>query len=247
MNLLHRATLAALLLTAPAAAQSIPQHQLPKAWKCGGDTEVRPVQSAKAWLTWLKKNPGTQNWRIAACNFARDFHGTERLPRAQQLDMARLSRAAGGLSSAADYREYATMLASAHEMSAVHMIVSEGMVKDALSPSDPEVRQLLQMSARGRIEEKQLIAQLEASNEPRHFAIRADWHLANGAPAKALDLYAKALDVDAAKQSQILTRMGIAQYQLGQADAAAASFAKVKGGDTQEDVATFWRIFIARK
>ncbi len=202
-------------------------------------------------LLMVKNDPSTFNW-LGAGQSIRDYGN---FTAQESLDLGRLLMRSGGFKNEKKYvsREYVEYIQSADPRrlpAEVVKVAEAGIAAGVLSSSDVFVKDAL-TQARGRLPADQaslptLERDARAANASAVTAMAAgDAFLSYGNAAKAADLFRIALGKPGVDTPRILTRLGIAQSDLGQYAEAQATFAKVEG--QRKPLAQLWSIYAASK
>jgi len=190
--------------------------------------------------------PTPENWR-AALGVYRDLAGQSG---AAELDIGRLMRAAGVLSSERDYYEYAQAANRAGLPGEVKSVVEEGLSRNVFQASATDARAML-TSAQGQIgEDRASLARLRtqalAAAEGRVARRTGDALYGYGQYAEAAELYRAALQKGGEDAGMVNVRLGTALAMAGQRAEAEAAFRAVTAGDRLE-LARFWLLWLSTR
>lgn len=198
----------------------------------------------------VESQPNALNW-LGAGQLVREFGN---FSKEESLDLGRLFLRTGALDNDPKYteREFIEYIQAAdpRRLPGETVKVGElGLSKGALKASDPFVTDALSQ-ARGRIAaDKASLAALEkdgrASPTGKSAVATADAYLSYGEDAKAEEMYQIALQKGGIDTDRALTRLGIAQVDLGKYADAKATFAKVTG--VRAPLAKLWSVYASSK
>lgn len=190
--------------------------------------------------------PTKDNWALAIA-VVRDM---AQFQNQEQLDLMRLMERTGSWSEARDYFEY-IQAADPRRLPAEAMkVIDLGISSGKLQSSDVSVADARSIAS-GRIAaDKASLVGLErdarAANSSAATAMAGgDAFLSYGDAAKAEALYEIALTKPGADTPRLLTRLGIAQADLGKTAEAQATFAKVTG--VRAPIAALWSAYAKSK
>jgi tetratricopeptide (TPR) repeat protein len=188
--------------------------------------------------------PTPENWRTALGVF-RDLAGESG---GADLDIGRLMRAAGVLTSERDYFVYAQAANRAGLPGEVKAVVEEGLGRNVFQASAADARAML-TSASGQIgEDRASLARLRtqalAAAEGRIARRTGDALYGYGQYAEAAELYRAALQKGGEDPGLVNVRLGSALAMAGQRTEAEAAFRAVTSGDRVE-LARFWLLWLS--
>jgi hypothetical protein len=190
--------------------------------------------------------PTNENWALTVA-VVRDLN---KFQSQEQIDLLRLMERTRSFSETRDYVEYIQAADPRRLPGEVLKIVNLGLASGKLSTTDPFVTDAKTTSS-GRIAaDKASLVGLE--REARAGAANAatvmaagDAFLSYDDAAKAEALYLIAKDKPGVDMARVMTRLGIAQTDLGKYAEAQASFAKVDGARAQ--IAQLWSAYAKGK
>ncbi|NOU04056.1 MAG: hypothetical protein HOO94_10460 [Novosphingobium sp.] len=190
--------------------------------------------------------PTTQNWALAIA-VLRD---TARYPSQETVDLLRLMDRTNSYMEGRDYVEFIQAADPRRAPGEVLKVVNAGLNSGKLSAKDVFVTEAKTIAS-GRIATDK--ASLPAAERDARAGsatatvvmAAADAYLSYDNPAKAAELYQLALGKPGVDLPRALTRLGIAQTDLGQIAAAQATFAKVEG--PRKAMAQLWSAYAASK
>lgn len=190
--------------------------------------------------------PTKDNWALAIA-VIRDM---SQFQNQEQLDLMRLMERTGSWSEARDYFEYIQAADPRRLPAEALKIVDLGIASGKLQTSDISVSDARTVAS-GRIAaDKASLVGLErdaraASASAATAMAGGDAFLSYGQAAKAEELYQLALAKPGADTPRLLTRLGIAQTDLGKTAEAQATFAKVTG--LRAPIAALWSAYAKSK
>ncbi|WP_379921326.1 hypothetical protein [Erythrobacter sp. R86502] len=192
---------------------------------------------------WVSENPTPENWRDAV-NLTRnlnDYDGPV------LLDLLRLGKKVGTLKDRNDYIFYIEAADTRRLPMEVKSVIEDATATGTIARgSDTWVDEQLKIANGLIAEDRAALPALERdANAPaaklRTVLAAGDTFLSYGEYAKAANFYERALTMADVDRGLALTRLGIAQIGLGQADAARETLAKVDG--TRAPVAMLWSAY----
>ncbi len=195
--------------------------------------------------TLLNAYPNPTNWRDALLIYRESTQVDGPLG----LDISRLMRVTGGLTSEADFVGFALELNRGGLPGEVKAVLDEGVSRNVLRASSTNVSELL-ASANGRIAEDRAglartRTQALAAANGRAARTTADAYFGYGQYAEAAELYRAALQKGGEDANLVNTRLGAALALAGQRAEAEAALRAVTG--PRADLAQYWLIWLARR
>ena len=190
--------------------------------------------------------PTQENWSLAIA-VVRD---SSKFQNQENIDLLRLMLRTNSWSEARDYFEYIQAADPRRLPGESLKVVNLGIASGKLQASDPSVADAKSIAA-GRItaDKASLVGLERDARAPAATAATAmaagDAFLSYDDPAKAAELYAIALTKPGVDTPRVLTRLGIAQVDLGKFADAEATFAKVTGARTP--IAQLWSAYAKSK
>lgn len=190
--------------------------------------------------------PTKDNWALAIA-VVRDM---SQFQNQEQLDLMRLMDRTNSWSEARDYFEYIQAADPRRLPGEALKIVDLGIASGKLSTSDVSVSDARTMASSRVAADKASLAGLDrdarAANATAATAMASgDGWLSYGEAAKAEAMYQIALSKPGADAPRLLTRLGIAQADLGKSAEAQATFAKVTG--VRAPIAALWSAYAKSK
>lgn len=243
-----------------AAASQLAQQDLAAAKASGGkpgEESIRSAlqaaydakQSAQAYslaADLVQYYPTAQSWNSSLL-VVRSLAG---LPSQDNLDLMRLMSRTGAMSQRGDYLEYVENADPRRFPAEALKVLDAGVSAGKIPGSDPFVTEARQI-ANGRLSaDRASLPSLERdARSGSATAVTAsaagDAFLSYDQPAKAEELYKIALTKSGVDKNRVLTRLGIAQTDLGKVAEAQQSFAQVQG--PRQPIAKLWSIYAANK
>lgn len=209
--------------------------------------KAKLAPEAVSFSTKLVENyPTKDNWALAIA-VVRDM---SQFQNQEQLDLMRLMERTSSWSEARDYFEYIQAADPRRLPAEALKIIDLGIASGKLQTSDISVSDARTVAS-GRIAaDKASLVGLErdaraASASAATAMAGGDAFLSYGQVAKAEELYQLALAKPGADTPRLLTRLGIAQTDLGKTAEAQATFAKVTG--LRAPIAALWSAYAKSK
>lgn len=190
--------------------------------------------------------PTTQNWGLAIA-VLRDL---ARYPSQDMIDLLRLMDRTKSYMEARDYIEYIQAADARRSPGEVMKIINAGLASGKLTASDVTVNEAKTIASGRLAMDKASLAGLErdarAGGATAAIVMAAaDAYLSYDQSAKAAELYQIALSKPGVDTARALTRLGIAQVDMGQTAAAVATFAKIDGA--RKPMAALWTAYANSK
>lgn len=192
---------------------------------------------------WVVDYPSPTNWRDAV-NIARNLNN---YAAPEMLDLLRLSLRVDGLQSKQEYIDYVEAADPRRLPKEVKQVIDLGYSNGRVSRDDMYLADSLK-TANARISSDQAeLPALERDASAANAALRTviaagDAFLSYGQYAKAETFYTKALGMPGVDTNTALTRLGIAQTELGKYDQARETFSKVSGA--RAPIAKLWTAYV---
>ena len=188
--------------------------------------------------------PSPKNWREVLFTYGLQRESAVKLDPAQQLDVFRLMRQTNALADQYDFEEYGNLAYNRGLPTESQSVIKAGLASGKIASGSRISTGLITDSATAIKTEGSLSgleAKAKAGKDGKLAQQTADAYLGEGNNAKAIELYTLALTKGGVKDDEVNLHMGIAQFRLGQATEAAASFDKVQG-QPLAGIASFWKI-----
>lgn len=192
---------------------------------------------------WVAAYPSPKNWSDSI-NIYRSLNTVDD---ATTLDLLRLSRAAGALSSEADYDRYAyAALMKGYPGEALN-VLNEGIKTGTVDPNKtPFKEELAQAKQKSAGEEAGLDAAAKAAlggATAKAATAAGDLHYGYGQYAKAAEIYQAALKKPGADASLINLHLGMALARSGDKAGATAALNAVTG--PRAEIAKYWLAYVS--
>lgn len=197
-------------------------------------------------LGWINDYPSAGNWRDAV-NITRNL--TE-FDASEMLDLLRLGYRLDTLQDKQEYIDYIEAADPRRLPKEVETIIKNGYATGRVSKDDIYVADSLRVASgriatdRAELPALERDARAESANV-RTVVAAGDAFLSYGQYAKAEEFYQKAVSMPGADTALVLTRLGIAQSELGKTEEASETFTKVQGA--RQAIARLWAAYIAGK
>ncbi len=228
-----------------AAGQSVDEAWYRRGLAVGFNNQVKP-EVFEFVNRWVAAYPSTGNWRDAV-NITRQLN--EYNPQ-ELLDVLRLGFKLDTLQEKVEYIDYVEAADPRRLPKEVQDVIQQGYSSGRVSRDDIYLADSLS-TASGRIRsDRAELPALERDASASSAGIRTvlaagDAFLNYGEHAKAETFYAKALSMPGVDRAQTLTRLGIAQTNLGKFAEAKDSFAQVQG--PRAEIARLWTTYIGQQ
>lgn len=209
--------------------------------------KARLVEYANSFSTQLVgAYPSTENWALTV-SVVRDLG---KFQQQEQIDLLRLMERTRSYSEARDYVEYVQSADPRRLPGEALKIINAGIASGKLDPKDPFVTDAKTMATARVPADKASLVGLErdarAANATAATVMAGgDAFLSYDDSGKAADLYQIAVGKPGVDLPRALTRLGIAQTDLGRFAEAQATFAKVDG--VRKPIAALWSAYAASK
>jgi len=189
--------------------------------------------------------PTPENWR-SALGVYRDLAGES----GAELDIGRLMRAAGMLTSERDYYVYAEAANRAGLPGEVKSVLDEGVSRNVFHTAASQANQLLTAATAQVGEDRASLARLRtqslAGPEGRVARRTGDAFYGYGQYAEAAELYRAALQKGGEDAGLVNLRLGAALAMAGRRAEAEAAFRAVTAGDRAE-LARLWLLWLSTR
>ncbi|MBS0483579.1 MAG: hypothetical protein JSR96_15845 [Proteobacteria bacterium] len=190
--------------------------------------------------------PTTQNWALSIA-VLRDL---ARYPAQDMVDLLRLMDRTNSYLESRDYVEYVQAADPRRSPGEALKVLNKGLASGKLNTSDVFVTEAKNIATGRLAQDKASLPGLErdaraAGATPVVVMAAADAFLSYDQPAKAAELFQLALTKPGVDTARALTRLGIAQTDMGQIAAAQATFAKIEG--PRKPMAALWSAYASTK
>ncbi len=231
---------------ARALALPDPKNQLDKNRIYSRAIDIASVMNSPDAVVWARNYakfaPGPDSWNTAISLLRRQAKYDDQT----NLDLMRLMRRTDSLKDAGDYAEYVTNADARSLPGEVAAVLEEGMAKGVVNTSDVFFKEALSTAKNTISEDRNGLSGAERSAQSsatgRVALATGDAYLAYDEPAKAASLYQLALDKGQIDRDRALTRLGIAQADLGNYVDARAAFSQVQGN--RKPLADMWLLWV---
>ena len=234
------ATLAKALQLSAAAGQRAPEDLYKRALAMAYD--AKSPLAVELGRQWIAAYPGPDSWRNAIAIYRnisqQDVEGT--------LNLLRLMRAAGALTSSADYSLYATAAAEQSNFNEAQAVIDEGLANKRIDSSNSVIRDTIAgLKAKPKATEADLEAAAKTAQSPLALIRIGDRYFGMGQYAKAAEIYRQALSRPGVDKDIANLHLGMALARAG--DKAGATAALNAVGGARAEVAKYWLIFVQRQ
>ena len=194
------------------------------------------VEIGRAWVT---AYPSGESWR----NAIGLYQNFTKPDVAQTLDLFRLLRAAGALSTAADYSLYSTVAADRTNYGEAQSVIDEGLAKNAFTASSPVIKDVI-----AGLKSKAIptAADLETATRDAKTGTAllrvGDRYYGLGNYARAAELYRQAKGKPGVDEGLVDLHLGMALARGGDKAGAAAALRQVGGAHAA--IAQYWLIYV---
>ncbi len=194
-------------------------------------------------LSWVKAYPEPKSYNLAI-ELTKQRSGSQ--DNNMLLDWGRLMRAAGALTTAGNYLEYADAAIDRGMPTEADFALKEATAKKLIDTNRPNIKEFIALAATKNTEVKAGLPALEreAKTSPRIALVVADTLASMGQNDKAVPYYKGLIGNAQVDQDTVQLRLGAALMALGQKDEAKAAFAAVKAGP-RASMAQFYQTLIA--
>lgn len=159
------------------------------------------------------------------------------------LDWGRLMRAAGAMTTANNYLEYADAAIERGMPNEADTVLKEGIAKKLIDPARTNIAEIVKLAASKNTETRNSLPGLEkeATTSPRIGLVVADTLANLGQYEKAVGFYKGLIGNTVVDQDTVNLRMGAALLKMGDKAGAKAAFDAVKAG-TRQQMAQFYGV-----
>ncbi|WP_296676040.1 hypothetical protein [Novosphingobium sp.] len=222
----------------------------PEDWLRRGEVvayNAKLADKAAAFGSQLVANyPTTQNWALSIA-VLRDL---ARYPSQDMIDLLRLMDRTKSYMEGRDYIEYIQAADPRRSPGEVMKVLNAGLASGKLTAGDQTVNEAKSIAMGRLAADKASLPTLErdargGSATATVVMAAADAYLSYDQPAKAAELFELALTKPGVDTARALTRLGIAQADMGQSAAALATFAKIQG--PRKPMAQLWSAYATSK
>jgi tetratricopeptide (TPR) repeat protein len=188
---------------------------------------------------WVAAYPSPESWRNAIAI----YRNTSRQDVEGTLDLLRLMRAAGALTTPGDYMLYATSAADQLNYNEAKAVVDEGVAAKRIDPAKPHFRDLIAALKKKPIATAADLATATSNAKNGMAVLRiGDRYYALRDYAKAADSYRKAKGQSGVDADVANIHLGMALAAAGDKAGATAAFKAVTG--TRAGIAQLWLVYL---
>lgn len=187
---------------------------------------------------WIAAYPNAESWRNAIAIYRNMMQ-----PNVQgSLDLLRLIRAAGGMSTSGDYTLYATAAANQGNYAEAQAVIDEGLAK-GVALTDAVARDTIAgLKTKPKANAAELNASAKAAQNGASLIKIADRFYGLGDYARAVELYREAIAKGGADADLANLHVGMALARSGDKAGAAAALKAV--GGAQAEIAKYWLVYV---
>ena len=190
---------------------------------------------------WVAAYPNAESWK----NSIAIYRNMNQLGVGPTLDLLRLMRAAGALTSAGDYSLYATAAAEQGNFAEAQSVIDQGIAAKVVNPSSPNFRDIVNgLKAKPKATEADLVAAAATAPAGSTLIGIGDRMYGLGQYAKAVEIYKQAIAKGADKNLANL-HIGMALARAGDKAGATAALNSVTGAHAE--IAKYWLIYVQRQ
>lgn len=228
-----------------AAGQPVPEAWVKHAFVTAYNNEMTE-QAREYSLLYVVEHPTKTSWGDAIAVML----NSTRYEYPEILDILRLSRRTETFRDASMYTEYIEAADPRKFPGEVLAVIDEGFASGLLDRTDPYVTESRAEAERRIQADKndlpELATDARAGNATLVTVMAAgDTFLSYDRAAEAEEFYTKALTMPGVDTQLVLTRLGIAQLDLGKHAEAEATFKKVQGA--REPIANLWAVYTTQQ
>lgn len=227
-----------------AAGQPVPEDWLKRglAFSYKANLEAQAIKYAGMYAQYY---PSTVSWGDAI-NIQRNLRNYD--PQ-ELLDLMRLARRVNALRNERDYVDYISAVDPRRLPGEAEQVIAAGIAAGLLKPNDVFVAEARSTAAaRLRADQADLPNLARDARLPSAavatLMAAGDAFLSYGRPAEAEEFYTKALTKPGVDTARVLTRLAIAQLDLGKTAEAQANLARVEGA--RQAIAGLWSLHAAQ-
>ncbi len=192
---------------------------------------------------WAASYPSPTAWRDSL-KIYETLHGNQ-----SNLDLYRLARTAGALTSDNDYYRYANAALAKGLPGEAKSVLDEGFAAKKIDKSQDVFRQVYANATSKAAADRPTLASAEksalAAAAAKPATVTGDAYLSYGDDAKAAALYRAALGKSGADSNLLNLRLGIALARQGDQAGAKAAFDKVSGPNAE--IAKYWLAYLSKR
>lgn len=188
---------------------------------------------------WIAAYPNAESWRNAIAIYRNMMQ-----PNVQgSLDLLRLMRAAGAMTSSGDYTLFATAAADQGIFAEAQAVMEEGLAAKKVAMTDPIARDTINgLKTKPKATTAELNASAKSAQGGASLVKIADRFYGIGEYARAAELYREAIAKGGANADLANLHLGMALARAG--DKAGATTALKAVGGAQAEIAKYWLIYV---
>lgn len=232
------ATMKKAMLDAVASGKKLPEDSYKRAVKAAYDS--KSPDAVEIGRYWVAAYPNAESWRNSIAIYRNMMR-----PNVQgSLDLLRLMRAAGAMSTSGDYTLYATAAADQGNFNEAQSVIDEGTANQRLKTSDPVARDTINgLKSKPKASPAELEASVKSAASGSSLVKIGDRFYGLGNYARAAELYRQAL-TKGADASLANLHLGMALARTGDNAGAKAALSAVSGPNAE--IAKYWLIYVNR-
>lgn len=233
------ATLAKALQMSAAAGQKPGEDLYKRA--VGMAYEAKSPLAVELGRRWVAAYPNAESWK----NSIAIYRNMNQLGVGPTLDLLRLMRAAGALTSPGDYSLYATAAAEQGNFAEAQSVIDQGIAAKVVNPSSSNFRDIVGgLKTKPKATEADLEAAAKTAPAGSTLIGIGDRMYGLGHYAKAVEIYKQAIAKGADKNLANL-HIGMALARAGDKAGATAALNSVTGANAE--IAKYWLIYVQRQ
>lgn len=191
---------------------------------------------------WITAYPSASSWR----NGLALYQNLKKPDVETALDILRLMRATGSLSTPADFSLYATAAADQFNYNEAQAVIDQGLASKQIDPSSPLFRDIITgLKAKPKATEADLVQAVKDAKDGKAYLRIGDRYYAMGNYAKAAELYHQSMGKAGVDSNVANMHLGMALAQSGDKAGATAAFNAVSG--PLADIAKYWLIYVQQR
>lgn len=232
------ATMKKAILDAKTSGKTLPEDSYKRAVKAAYDTKSPDAVEISRY--WVEAYPTAESWRNSIAIYRNMMQ-----PNVQgSLDLLRLMRAAGAMTTSGDYTLYATAAANQGNFSEAQAVIDEGTANQRIKTSDPVARDTITgLKTKPKATPAELEASVKSAANGSSLVKIGDRFYGLGNYARAAELYRQAL-TKGADAGLANLHLGMALARAGDKAGATAALNAVSGANA--DIARYWLIYVNR-
>ncbi len=223
---------------AAASGQKIPEDSFKRAVNAAYNS--KSPSAVAIGRDWIAAYPSAESWRNAIAIYRNMMN-----PNVQgTLDLLRLMRAAGAMSTSGDYTLYATAAADQGNFGEAQVVIDEGIAANRISMTDRTARDTVTgLKSKPKASPAELEAAVKTAATGASLVRIGDRFYGLGDYARAAELYRQAI-TKGADASLANLHLGMALARSGDKAGATAALNAVSG--TNAEIAKYWLLYVNR-